>query len=289
MSTNIKSNIQGSINFNILQPKKAIGFSQIDIQDLNDISLQLNIQPSSDPLLADHVLMSAEDIHIYLNGIDFTPEYRAALVTALSKRDRATVKSQYRKGIENWLTVFSKFNFNGIDIAQQRTVGDTLIAKTYAELLTKLGSRDQGYSGSLHIFNFLYSYIDLDPISFNTLIEKKYPGDATKKTVNDFIPIKLEISHGKLGPDGMSTSPNIRGQLNYLIDLIYENPLYDLMVTISDQIKEIKKNMETQRTMYYDKIVNSVQTLDLDSKQKFTDLNALVTKLQQDVTNVLPK
>jgi hypothetical protein len=291
MSSKLKKQLQGEINFNPLLHERRFIVSPVDQSDIFDIIFMLYGGPARDPLFDSATLSSIEGLRLYINNTNYTAELISELKYLLGKLSIAEIRAQYKKGVDKWLELYTPFSAGRADPAQERIKFQAIQAKQISDWLVKLGDRSVGYLGSLHILNYLYCYIDLEPVSLNNLIKRKYPSaDAEIQSVKDLVPITITLSHGPAPSlEPFKEDPKPRGQLTYLIDLIYDNPLYELMKLISTQTQNIQLDLEKQRINYYEPIVNSVQHLQQDTDLKLQEIKKSVDDLSHSIDSFLPK
>lgn len=284
MSTKIKKVLHDQIDFNSYLREKTVIVSPVDQYDISDIIMMIFSSPSSQPLLPEQGLVSPEDVRFYVNGQSYTKALKDELKNLLQKEDSNQVKRQYEMGVNTWLKYFGKFNFDNVDINHEKDVFKDILSHHLPDQLDTLGSHQVGALGNLHIFNYLYKNISLEAISLNSLITRKFGADGKIKTVKDLLPLKLTFSSGPAPSfEDFDTHFQPRGILRYVIDFVYDNPLYDLMQQIRQQGGAIQKQLEDQRTNYLDPTVNELQTLQSDTKLKLDEINTSIGEVDKSI------
>lgn len=172
---------------------------------------------------------------------DITPALCGAIGDAIDSCDPAVIATQYRDGMSRWFAWLSVLGIrhDGSDAA--KVVDEQL--HRYDKLsrhIEKLGDRQAGPHGSLHIFNYLYSHIRIPPVSLAHVLERADIPRTDHNSVLNGDPAFLIVSHGTDHPYAENpASPAVRasGSLSLYITAIVTNPLAEIVVDLRDTIR----------------------------------------------------
>src|SRR5262249_50756611 len=127
---------------------------------LLDVKCVLHGQPA---FLQGPLGVGVDDVRVYIDTIEITDAVTSCLRKAIDKADQAKLKAQYRTALDQWLAVEAKLGASHPgDTSHDAEIADKLVNTVpLSTTLDRLGNRKTGASGNLHIFNFLYSQIDI--------------------------------------------------------------------------------------------------------------------------------
>ena len=130
--------------------------------------LWCQVNGAANPPDAGHLIgVFPHDARAYIDGVEVTPSVIVELQKKISARKVADVQAESKSGLDAWFRLGDAIGaaYPG-DLAKDKALAATLIANhNPATLLDRLGDGRIGAGGALHIFNYLYEHIHIDPIS----------------------------------------------------------------------------------------------------------------------------
>jgi hypothetical protein len=200
--------------------------------------------------------VSVHDLHIYLNGIDLTNFIIAQLKTRLN--NSAGAAQAYARALDTWLELEEGLRAQfpaGCPVPFCPPPGSTsLVAQlkqqSPADTLVLLGNRRDprfGTNGNLHIFNFIYRYIPLPPLSLEQLIEMYAEANNQTLELKDMLPAVVTFSYGPsylFDPawrNSLAGQPIPGGSVSYHFESKYN---------LSDHLMQIHESLMTTGAIY---------------------------------------
>jgi hypothetical protein len=221
-----------------------------DRETIVDVKLSLHGHPT---LLSHGGLLGTgcEQVHVYLNEIDFTDLIIEDLRRKLDAYDQDLLLRLYQRALDSWLRLEEALGaaYGQPDIESERRAAASLLAvRPISANLDHLGYHTAGWSGNLHIFNFLYNLIPLPSISLNELIalHNSQPGavQIERGTVNSatFSCGPCRLFSNAWRPD----SPLPRGSLSVLIESHHHDPLEDRVTELERKVVLLQKLVQDE-------------------------------------------
>ncbi len=253
-----------------------------------------------------------EQLHVYLNEHDLTGAVISCLGADLDEADRmGTVRGEYEAAMAEWLhlarslifthrgSLHNYYSGGETTIEKEEEVMERLLAAdVLSQNLNSLGHSSTGWNGNLHIFNFVYGYLSLPPLSLNRIWQhyRQNTPDLPPNTPETWqatgsARLMFAIGERRLGndfwePPGLykplsdeedpSYSP-VEGTLSYRIELHYHNPLDDAVAELQRIVQELREDLDSL-----------AQTV-ADLAEDVQGLQGLVTQLRQDLEALAKK
>jgi hypothetical protein len=224
----------------------------VDSGELKDLALSLNGGLNPYFTLSGGLFLWPDSVQLSIVGQLGSTAYSQDITSPLLKemrrlidlQDRHAVMEAYAAGMADWLRHVETYFTNGTMgytravLDRDRALAKSLVEVNAAsELLDQMGNRSCGFGGSLHIFNYLYTYVPLSPVSIG-----KFLDDKTNLSQFSAIGIGCKQTVGETGISHLS------GAVSVGIEATIHNPLReqlaDLQTTISSRLVEIDKKLQ---------------------------------------------
>ncbi len=286
--------VSASIDFRPLSYEQTFAHIEADKENLIDIYLSIN----GKPLITNDASSgkSLNGIRVYYHyhkgfnpddreeetefAVDITPSVIYEIKRMIDL-DQAKSRSQYKSALDEWLYTEKKLGvqYPGGDIFE----AEMPIARRQKDLqplsnsLDQLGNQDIGWGGNLHIFNFLYSYIDIPAVALSSVIRHHNQNSDKKIDPASLKKAKITFSSGRCRKfipysEWLQADLRLGGTLNVRLEYYYQNPLVGKVIQME------------QRT---DKLENRASDLEqrcsaLEGKISSTDIDVDIQKARVD-------
>jgi hypothetical protein len=211
---------------------------------LEDVLFELRGHPTTDS----ERLKGPNDIRLYFEDVDVTEAYLEELRSLLDLQNQDDLAAAYAKALDNWISMARKLGaaYGGDPEADAERAEELKAIRPISSLMDKLGSVNAGYSGYLHLFNFLYSDVDVPPVSARKVITR-YNTAAGSEVVNSANLRVLTISSGscRLFDDAWEPS-HVGGTVMFRADMRYHNELADRIADIEQRLEELEEFIDEQ-------------------------------------------
>lgn len=183
-------------------------------------------------------------IRLYANDHDITDYYLSALRDLVDSWDQDVARAEYQRALDRWLSFADKLgsSYGAPDMPRERQRAAELAAtKPLSSLLKKVGDPDQGWSGHLHILNFVHQFGLPYAVSLTDVVHR-YSAD-TKKTLGIMDVSLFTASSGHsptLDPAYNPASDKARGAISLHFELRYHD-------TLEDEVAELRRQFEALR------------------------------------------
>jgi len=275
--------IERTISFAPFVHDDIIPFPLDDRIQLEHLWVQIHGAPAHRETAANGLFPT--DVRAYIDGIEVTKAIVTELKKAIAAADAKKVRTQYKAGLDAWIKMGNAF---GADLYPGNLVTDTALAGQLAAtadpatLLTALGDNFSGSDGCLHIFNYLYNWIDLRSISLWDVVETHNASGATPLDVKKAKAPKLYLSNGPcriFDNTFHPFSPKGQGAVKLRLTLSYHDPQ-------EDKVKELEGKLERLQKQVLDRLdVISDACRDGGPFQlAIATLKGSVAALQQDIS-----
>lgn len=287
MGTEIKRIYSGHVDFTALSRESSIAVNAADSPELLDVALTFYTLPTVAPLTPSAGLIGGENYRFFLNEHDVTQSVVATLQTLISAIPRAQIASQYLTGATDYLHLI-----RSLRIRETETAGDEAAARAFSEspnwpaLVAKMGDRQMGWSGNLHPICFIYRYIELPPISLNTVWERHRRSNPALAATLAQLPLRImTFGQGPSPREGSfdASASTLGGRLVYQLEAQYENPLKKPLELILKRLKELNQEVESLRVQYLEPSLTKIEQIDQDVDKLE---NSVSTRLQQLIDTV---
>lgn len=266
---------------------------EADREQFVDVKISLHGQPH----LTDtggSLGTGCEDVHFYVDSIDFTPLLVEDLGRKLDSLDQDLLLRQYKLALDGWLELEKRMGaYPEPDLAKEQRAADRLLSiRPLSKNLEQLGHHTAGWSGNLHIFNFLYTFIPLPPVSLNALIER-YNATAPAP----LRPQTLRTATFSSGPcrlynHNWDPKDPARGSLAYLIEGHYHDPLEDRVKALEEKLEKLQRKLTNQLDAItamvgtagpIQKKLSEVKTIALSANSELADCKLQLTNHEKQV------
>lgn len=225
-------------------------------------------------------------IHAYIDGVDVTSSVIVELKKKIAERKPSDVLAQYKIGLDAWLLLARSYGaaYPG-DIARDAALATQLVTNPIPEsLLDSLGNAQIGSGGCLHIFNFLYQSIDINPVSMWDVLSTHNGSGLPKVDVKGSASPKLVLSSGPCRYFDAAFDPKKflgQGAVNLRLSLSYHDPL-------EDKIKEMERKLDRLQKQILARL-DTIADACRDGgpfQLAIATLKGSVASLQQDVSSM---
>jgi hypothetical protein len=277
--------VDQSLDFGSLCHEHIIAFPLEDRTNLEFVWCQINGSARS-PGLAVARAVFPNDIRVFIDEVEITPSVIIELQKKIRARDVADVQREYKRGLDAWIRLATAYgNIYPGDAAKDAAQAAEL-SKTPdpSSLLNRLGDVQVGSGGSLHIFNFLYEHINIDPVSMWDVVATHNATAATPIDVKQSKNPKLTLSSGPCRLFGGDFDPvkfGAQGNVRLRMILSYHDPLDDRVTELERKLDRLQKQILAR----LDVIANACQdggTFQL----AIASIKGTVAVLQQDVATM---
>lgn len=186
----------------------------------------------------------ANNVRLYCDGIDFTPSYLDELRAVVDAWDQAVAEAAYRDALGRWLRFAAALETAGYgsDIQTEITRAAQLAAtRPLSSLVTQVGDTHQGWSGHLHLINFIDQFGLPIGVSLGKVLARHNADGGTPIHTLD---IKcLTVSSGRSATWDSLFDPTVdisRGAVSLRFELRYHDPLEDDVNELKRQLGELR-------------------------------------------------
>jgi hypothetical protein len=270
--------LEGELRFGALCYEHIIGVPEYRREHIHDIRIAIHGNPTQKRCV--------QDVHFYLNEYDLTEALKTCFRKEIDMANKTGDLSKgYAERLEDWIELEKKlvqetppeqFDFYSgcqTTISKEEDKRDEFLKlDPLSANLDTLGDTSAGWNGNLHIFNYIYKYLPLNPVSLNDVwgtyleIEQNFP-EQTPKHWSQIRSVSFVVSAGARmagnafwEPPGLyiPLSGNVpwqpyneppTGDVNYHFEMLYHDPLVDevnqLRTDLEDLAKLVKDRLET--------------------------------------------
>lgn len=281
MGAEVFSYKTGFVDFNRFSRETTIPTAQDEVRRIIDINMSMFCEPTLAPLHVNNRFDGPEDLRLYINEHDVTAQLLDAFKDQIRLLPAPIVRASYLRGVEQYLGYVQSFP------APPPVSGDLAFAQSYSAMadwgdaFLRLGDRGVGWSGNLHIINYLYRFIPILPISL-TIVWQKYRDavdPSLPETLNGFDKLVIILSQGP-SPSVSTASPSqtMGGRLTYQLRYVYPNPLDTRLRVIATELRNLSRTVFDLQTNYLDELAAGLQTVEANF---VAHTNATVTALDE--------
>ena len=235
-----------SIEFAPFVHEQIIPFPLEDRVQLEFLWFQLSGAPASREGMPRGIFPNS--VRAYIEGVEVTQSVVTELRKKIAAKPAATVQAQYRAGMEGWLRLARAFGaaYPGDIAADEARAAELGANADPASLLVSLGDNHIGSGGCLHIFNYLYQYIDIEPVSMWDLLTTHNASGAAPIDVKAAPAPKLVVSSGPCRLFDAAFDPAAfkgQGAVKLRLILSYHDPLEDLVKELERKLDRLQKQI----------------------------------------------
>lgn len=221
------------------RPEFNLAFPLDAKQYLIDANLSIVTRPGSNFSGA-----GADNVRLYCDGIDFTSSYLAELRAVVDSWDQGVAEAAYGDALQRWLRFALALGTAGygsdvqVEVARATQLAAT---RPLSSLVTQIGDSHQGWSGHLHLINFIDQFGLPIGVSLAKVLARHNASGGTPIRTLD---IKcLTVSAGRSAtwdPQFNSTVDVARGAVSLRFELRYHDPLEDEVNELRRQLGELR-------------------------------------------------
>lgn len=265
MSAEIVAHKSGSVDFSPYSREATVPTEQDQIRKVTDIRLTLSTEPSLAPLIDTQRFVGPIDVRLYLNEHNVTEYLREGLKDQIRGLPPALVRSQYLNGVQRYIDFVQSF-------ADPPPVGgDFATATAYASMsdwgdaFNNLGDRTLGWSGNLHVLNYIYRFIPILPISLAEVWDRYVAttGGTLPASLSEFEQLSITFSEGTAPSQGaINTALIPGGRLHYRLSYYYPNPLEPRLRAIAAELRHLSETILALQENYLDELAAGLHTVE---------------------------
>jgi len=290
MGTDVLYSLKGTANFNPWMREHCCTIEDESLNTLTDISLRFWASPTNAPHIPSSAFIGVEDLRLYVNEHNVTPDVIAELQRLITPVPVAQLSAAYLLGTQRYLAFIRAYGTHNAQVA-----GDDAAAAAYAasgnwpSKLATLGQRVIGWSGNLHIVNYIYKNIALRPVSLEAVWASyvRRTGAALPTSLKSLPRLRLLFSQGNppsLGPIDTNFIPG--GALNYQLDVKHVNPLASTLNNILQRLTALHLAIDSVRMNYLQPMDNQLSTIRTDVTTHNTAVTTQLNQLTNTVNNI---
>jgi hypothetical protein len=291
----------GEVLFDQLHPVTRVDLINVDSGILEDVFISVRGNHNPYITVSGMPFRSPNNVIVRLIAInphgtisvDITTDLLKGLRRSLELSDQRLSRESYKAAMNSWMTYAETrlaAIYTPVQIAADRQLATELSQRTpLSSLLNQLGDRSVGTGGSLHIFNYLYGYVPLAPVSLKSLAGS-HNVDLTSATF-----LVIEMEQPIRGGQG---AIEVSGAVDYTLSQIVHNPLReqlaDLENAILPSIQDIEERLSAGGSIMQS--IGNAQNQMVDLKKsiesfegKFASSLAELQVLKAAVTNLNSK
>jgi hypothetical protein len=239
--------IESLLIFDATHPLHIITVPQADDAELVDVHISLHGERSPYFTITGVPFFCPSDVHVYFlpsdrpiaDALDITPYLISSLRKNLQEADASMFRGAFRSALETLLAIESapplESAVNPQHIATDRAAIPSLVAAPLATLLDALGNRNVGVGGSLHLFNWLFGYVPLAPLSLASILAAVDTPPYSLALSGQIRP-RLLLCHGRIS-DISSPNAAAAGAVRIVLEASYHNPLADEFDVLERKIR----------------------------------------------------
>ena len=236
--------------------------------------------------------VSCNNVHFYIDGIDFTEPLLENLRINITKEDPKQIKDQYAFALNKWIELEDKMGaaYGNSDLQKEKDIVDKLLSTVpLSSTISQLGEvalDKYGWGGNLHIFNFLYKEIDIAPVSLQTIIQNYNANHPADKIEPGKIK-RLTLSHGpcRLYSTVWNPSNIPAGSLHCLFEIRVHDTLEDRVKELEEQFESMKNDITTALDDIREIIINDTLQAIRDIKFEETNIATKIAQASTELTN----
>jgi len=249
--------LSNTIRFDLIHREYFLGLPASDKAQLLDIALSFHGARAPYVTIATAPFVLPANVRLYIGSntialnkfTDITESLISELRDLLDSGDQDLLSSKYKEGMQSWIRLARSSPLRDLYDQTLITADENAIPsfakKPISRNLKALGDSKHGLAGSLHIFNYLYSFIPLAPVSLLKVLTRHNQKFGTKLSLDTPSP-QLVWSHGPLS-DVSDATNRPSGCVELQAEVFFHNALEDefddLEKTIRLALLDIKQRL----------------------------------------------
>lgn len=236
----------GFIAFSPIEPERVIPLPRLDNESLVDVRLTLRATPRI--AVPGTPPASVHDLRIYWSSYDITRHLLGQIRREIEEVGEARFRQLYERAMQRQIARLRVIHPILPDGAVERAEAQipALRAAPLDALLAQYGDRTTGYNGDLHVVNFLFSEIPIDPLSLHTAVQEYAAATPGNRSPWSDDGAAVTISSGPSPSHAGGPLPSdfdSRGVVHYALIGIVEDPHVEavrtLQVHVTEQLGEL--------------------------------------------------
>lgn len=242
-----------SCPFDIVHPTRCVFLPTVEGSQLLDVFITLRgarnpyVSASGHPFSAPHDVrvQLRQDVKSVSQTTDLTLDFIAALQAEIDRHSADLLAGAYQAGLGDWFGVvegrLSQSYSTAVLSRDKARAGQLVQIRPCSQWLSTLGNDAEGSQGSLHVFNFLYEWIPLRPLSLAGVLERhaKRVGGPDISLDSSTLP-RLVFASGLAspppGPSQVSNTP-IGGAVEGVLECAFANELAKELSDMQDKVR----------------------------------------------------
>lgn len=291
MGSEIRSIVNGTIDYSALNRELSIPFHQGELGDLKDVHLEVYARPAVDPLIQGQQLVGGEDYRLYINNENVTQALIEELQASIGSIPHEILKAGYLRGARSLLNYARVLNSPVDEVeADLERANQIAVDEDWSNKLSTLGDRRVGWSGRLHCINYLFRFLPIQPVSMRAVWKRHRDNDREQlpAKLSELGQLVLTLSQGASPSfDQFESAEYIpSGQLYYQLTYHHKNPLEPRLREIASRLRDVSRKLEVQRIEYLTPIKTGVDTANEDISQGNQETRVAIDRLKDAVDRI---
>mgnify|MGYP001434167680 CR=1 FL=1 len=190
----------------------------------------------------------AEDVHVYFDDVDVTLYYVKVLSTLLDKLDQKELAMAYASAMDGFIAYAEALGqaYDGLIPSLRKDAAKLAGTKPLSSLVAKIGNRNHGHHGHLHLCNFLYGQIPCPEVPM-TGVANLYNADHPKAMIDPALIQRVTFSCGPSptldfsGWKKQGISPGGAALITVAVQL--HDTLEDVVVELQRQLRQMQEDI----------------------------------------------
>jgi DNA primase len=234
----------------------------------------------------------ANNIHLYIDGNDITAAVVAEFKDLVASWDQGAARQAYRAAMDRWLKYADALGSGGYGTELQPEhdrLNELAQVTPLASLVTQIGDATHGWSGHLHIMNFIDQFGLPFDVSLGSIL-RRYNATSGKPPLTAVEAKRLTISSGR-SPSfdaAFNSATDVpRGALLLRFEMVYHDPLEDEVKALREQFEQLRDRIDQQLTIITQAVSSGgpIQRRLNTVEQQVTAARQLIEQATRDITN----
>lgn len=240
-----------SCAFDLVHPTRCVFLPTVEGSQLLDVFITLRGARNPYVTVAGHPFSAAHEVRVQLRRdlkgtsqtTDLTPDFLSALQAELDRLPADQLASAYQAGIADWFGVVERHlsqNYSSEVISRDKARASQLVqVRPCSKWLSTLGHQSEGSQGSLHVFNYLFEWLPLRPISLAGVLERhsKRVGGQAISLDSSTLPRLVFASGLAPLPAGSTQAAPIGGAVEGVLECAFGNELAKEFSDMRDKVR----------------------------------------------------